>query len=42
MKGILLWCLTSVCVDKKIVQIFVYLIIDIYENFFTHGPRQTM
>jgi hypothetical protein len=28
--------------DKKIVQIFVCLIIDIYDFVFTHGPRQTM
>jgi hypothetical protein len=29
MKGFLLWCLMGVCVDKKIVQIFVCLVIDI-------------
>jgi hypothetical protein len=33
MKGVLLWCLVGVHVDKKIVQIFVCLIIDIYESF---------
>jgi hypothetical protein len=41
MKGVLLWSLTGVCVDKKIVQIFVYLVIDIYD-FFTRGLRKTM
>jgi hypothetical protein len=35
MKGVLLWCLTGVCVDKKKFQIC--LVIDIYD-FFTHGP----
>jgi hypothetical protein len=33
MKGVLLWCLMGVCVDKKIVQIFVCLVIEIYESF---------
>jgi hypothetical protein len=29
----LLWCLTGVSVDKKIVQFFFGLVIDIYEFF---------
>jgi hypothetical protein len=33
-KGVLLWCLMGVCVDKEIVQIFVCLV-DIYD-FFLH------
>jgi hypothetical protein len=37
MKDILLFCLMSVCVDKKKIQIFVCLVIDIYD-FFAHGP----
>jgi hypothetical protein len=35
MKGVLSWCLMGVCVDKKIVQIFVCIFIDIYD-FFSH------
>jgi len=35
MKDILLFCLMSVCVDKKIVHIFVCLVIDIYDFFCT-------
>jgi hypothetical protein len=31
MKGVLLWCLVGVHVDKKSVQIFFCLFIDIYE-----------
>jgi hypothetical protein len=38
MKDVFLWCLMGVCVDKKIVQIFVCLVINIYDYFFTHGP----
>jgi hypothetical protein len=29
MKGVLLWCLMGVCVDKKIVEIFVINIYDL-------------
>jgi hypothetical protein len=42
MKGVLLWCLMVVCVDKKIVQFFVCLVINIYDLFLTHGPCKTM
>jgi hypothetical protein len=35
MKGVLLWCLMGVCVDKKIVQFLFCFVIDIYE-FFLH------
>jgi hypothetical protein len=35
MKGVLLWCLMGVCVDIKIIQFFVCLVIDIYD-FFLH------
>jgi len=38
MKGILLLCLMGVHVDKKIIQIFVHIVIDIYDFFFAHGP----
>ncbi len=38
MKGVLLWCLMGVCVDKKIVQIFGCLVIDIYDFKKIHGP----
>jgi hypothetical protein len=38
-KGVLLWCLTCVCVDKKIVQFFVYLVIDIYDFFYTWSKK---
>jgi len=34
-KNVLLWCLMSVCVNKKIVQFFVCFVIDIYD-FFLH------
>jgi len=37
MKGVLLLCLT-VYVDKKIIQIFVCFVIDVYDYFFSHGP----
>jgi len=37
MKGVLLLCL-MVYVDKKIIQIFVCLVIDVYDYFFSHGP----
>jgi hypothetical protein len=33
-KGVLLWCLMGVCVDKKIVQIFVCFVTDIYDLVF--------
>jgi hypothetical protein len=35
MKGVLLWCLMGVHVDKKIIQFFFCLVIDIYD-FFLH------
>jgi hypothetical protein len=33
MKSVLLWCLMGVHVDKKSVQIFFCLVIDIYDFF---------
>ncbi len=39
MKNVLLWCLMGVCVNKKIVQIFVCLVIDIYD-FFLHMAHE--
>jgi len=39
MKGVLLWCLMGVCVDKKIVQIFFgCFVIDIYDFLKIYGP----
>jgi hypothetical protein len=35
MKGVLLWCLMGVSVNKKIIQFFFCLVIDIYD-FFLH------
>jgi hypothetical protein len=40
MKDILLFCLMSVCVDKKTVQIFVCLVIDIYDFFCTWSMKK--
>jgi hypothetical protein len=37
MKGVLLWCLMDVCVDKKIVQIFICFVM-IFMIFFAYGP----
>jgi hypothetical protein len=42
MKGVLLWCLTSVCVDKKIVQIFICHVIDIYDFFYTWSKKNNV
>jgi hypothetical protein len=42
MKGVLLWCLMGVCVDKKIVQIFVCLVIDIYDFFYTWSMKNNI
>jgi hypothetical protein len=33
MKDVLLWCLMGVHVDKKIIQFFFGLVIDIYDLF---------
>jgi hypothetical protein len=37
MKGVLLLCLMGVRVDKKSIQIFVHIVIDIYEKKIAHG-----
>jgi hypothetical protein len=34
MKNVLLWCFMGVCVDKRINQNFICLLIDIYDFFF--------
>jgi hypothetical protein len=38
MKGVLLLWLMGVCVDKNIFQIFVCLVIDIYDFVFARCP----
>ncbi len=42
MKGVLLWCLMDVHVDKKIVQIFFCLVIDVYDFFYTWSMRRNV
>jgi hypothetical protein len=37
MKGVLLLCLMGVHVDKKNIQVFVHIVLDIYEKMFAHG-----
>jgi hypothetical protein len=40
MKDVLLWCLMGVRMDKKIIQFFFGLVIDIYDLFLTHGQNE--
>jgi hypothetical protein len=40
MKDVLLWCLMGVRVDKKIIQIFFFLLIDIYDFFYTWSMKK--
>jgi hypothetical protein len=42
MKGVLLWCLTGVCVERKIALFYFIFVIDIYDYFSTYGPRKKM
>jgi hypothetical protein len=40
MKDVLFWCLMGVHVDKKIIQIFFCLVIDIYYFFYTWSMKK--
>jgi hypothetical protein len=40
MKDVLLWCLMGVRVDKKIIQLFFCLVIDIYDLFYTWSMKK--